>query len=78
MVDQDAGVVGGGESAQDLSELGGAEFARSTGTEDPLRQAQDAGPLVFHTRYYANRGRGPATTPAADVAFSPMSHWPWK
>jgi hypothetical protein len=46
VVDEDAGVGGGGQCAQDLSELSGAELARSTGARHALGQPADALPVV--------------------------------
>ena len=57
VVHQDAGVSGGGEGAQDLSELGGTELARSTGAGDPLREPPDPFPVVRHLLYKFVYGR---------------------
>jgi len=46
VVDQDPGVVGEGKGAQDLSELSGAELARSTGARHALGQPADPLPVV--------------------------------
>jgi hypothetical protein len=46
MIDEDAGIVVGGEAAQDLSEFGGAELARSTGAGDPLGEPPDPFAIV--------------------------------
>src|SRR5439155_6155014 len=46
VVDQHAGVVVDGKGAQDLSELSGAELARSTGARHALGQPADPLPVV--------------------------------
>src|SRR5262249_34770559 len=43
-----AGIFAAGQGAQDLSELGGAELARSTGAARPLGEAPDPFPVVCH------------------------------
>ena len=66
VVDQHARVVGWGQGAQDLGELGGAELARSTRAGDPLGERGGCAPARRSCCYRRlcsaglRRGSGPA------------------